>query len=75
MCTPLDWNRKRTTRSENQKLMTVSNIKTVNGRKAYSYGGSFFWNSLDNDTRLIENKTCFKTHICADMKTIRGNES
>ena len=68
---PLDKDRIRTTRSENQNLMNVANIKTVNGRKAFSYRGPHFWNILDNEARKIETKSNFKIHItkliCRDV--------
>ena len=71
MFKPIDDNRARPTRSENQNLMTVANIRTVNGRKAFTYTGPFFWNILDNEARQIESKNSFKTHItkliCRDV--------
>ncbi len=67
----IDRDRMHSTRSENQNLMLVANIKSVNGRKAFSYRGPHFWNTLDNDIRQIENKSSFKTHItkviCRDV--------
>ena len=67
----IDEHRAWPTRSENQNLMTVANIRMVNGRKAFSYRGPYFWNTLDNEVRKIEAKNSYKTHItkliCQDV--------
>ena len=67
----VDSNRNRRTRSTNTNQLEVSNIRTVTGRKAYSFRVPMFWNSIDSDTRQIENKNQFKTHItklvCRDV--------
>ena len=59
----VDENRVRATRSEHTCKMKVPDVKTVTGRKAFSYRGPCFWNGLDDDTRIIENKATFKNHI------------
>ena len=59
MFTPADRDRVRST----QNLMTVIDVRSVNGRKAYSYRDPHFWNTLNNEARLFENKNSFKMHL------------
>ena len=51
--------------------MNVDNVRTLTGRKAYSYRGPSFWNTLDENAKQIENKNTFKKHIieiiCRDV--------
>ena len=61
--TQIDTNRVRSTRSENTKRVKVANVRSVVGRKAFSFRGPDFWNSVESDIRLIENKNGFKKHI------------
>lgn len=71
MFIPIDEDRVRSTRSENRNMMRVPDVRSVTGRKAYSYRGPSFWNTLENESRTITTKTTFKTHItklfCRDV--------
>ena len=64
-------NRPRTTPTPGTKLMDVPNIRSCIGRKAYSYKGPAFWNTLDSQPRCITEKEQFKKHInklvCRDV--------
>ena len=61
----------RVTRSSHTHQVKVDNIRTVTGRKAFGFRGPNFWNKLDTEARLIEEKTTFKNHIskivCTDV--------
>ena len=61
----------RTTRRTGTKHMVVRDIRSCVGRKAYSYEGPNFWNTLDSDTRCMTGKEAFKRHInkiiCRDV--------
>ena len=67
----LDETRTRRTRATDTNTMCVPNVRSMVGRKAFSYRGPRFWNNLSNEFRLIENKNSFKTHIsketCRDV--------
>ena len=52
---PIDSTRARSTRSENTKRMKTKTVRSVVGRKAFSFRGPNFWNTIDTDSRLIEN--------------------
>ena len=64
-------NRTRTTHTTGTNCMTVPNIRSCTGRKAYSYKGPTFWNSLDVEARCITEKEKLKKHInkltCRDV--------
>ena len=66
-----EMNRVRITRTSGTKTMEVPNIRSCVGRKAYSYKGPSFWNTLNAETRCIEEKEKFKQHInkitCLDV--------
>ena len=63
--------RQRRTRATDTNVMEVPDIRTCVGRKAYSYKGPSFWNTLTADARCIEDKEQFKRHInksiCRDV--------
>ncbi len=67
----IDSTRRRTTRMENTNCMKTANIRSVVGRKAFSFRGPDFWNKLELDLRLITSKNGFKQHIskvvCRDV--------
>ena len=51
--------------------VNVENIRTVTGRKAFGFRGPNFWNKLEIEARVIEEKRAFKNHIsklfCRDV--------
>ena len=53
----------RTTRQRNHGNLQVPRCRTVAGGKAFSVRGPSFWNSLDNDLKLIEKFTEFTQEI------------
>ena len=61
----------RTTRQTEAKLMSVPDIHTNTGHKAFSYRGPNSWNRIETSIRLIENKNNFKKEItkttCLDI--------
>ncbi len=63
--------RARQTRATTTNYMTVPDIRTNMGWKAYCFRGPTIWNSLEPEVRIIENKTSFKNHItkiiCRDV--------
>ena len=64
-------NRRRATRNTGTKYTIVPDVRSNQGREAYSYKGPIFWNNLDQEARQIESKTAFKSHIsetvCCDV--------
>ena len=64
-------NKTRATRNTGTKYMIVPKINSCIGWKAYSFQGPTFWNTLDSETRQIEDKSAFKRHIsklaCRDV--------
>ncbi len=67
MFTQQDSERTRRTRSTNTNKMVIPKVKTMAGRKAFSYRGPHFWNNLDEESRQIENKNGFKKHISKEI--------
>ena len=59
----MDDNHARESRSNNTNKMTVENIRTMAGRKAFGFRGPNLWNHLESETRTIESKNVFKGHI------------
>ena len=63
--------RPRQTRATATNYMTVPDVRSMIGWKAYSFGRPTFWNSLEPEARTIENKTSFRNHItkliCQDV--------
>ena len=59
----LDNTRVRRTRTTETNTMCIPRINSVVGRKAFSYRGPHFWNNLTSESRQIESKNSFKTHI------------
>ena len=59
----LDTAHTRETRSSHTHQVQVENIRTVTGHKAFGFRGPNFWNQLESDTRVIEDKVAFKNHI------------
>ena len=63
--------RRRATRNTGTTFMMVPDVRSNQGRQAYSYKGTTFWNSLDSETRQIESKMTIKSHIskavCRDV--------
>ena len=63
--------RVRTTRSTGTNYMVVPNIRSSTGRKAYSYRGPTYWNSLGVESRGLTERGQFKRHInkilCRDV--------
>ena len=66
-----DNERVRETRSSNKYQVKVENIRTVTGRRAFGFRGPNFWNKIDSEARVIEEKGAFKNHIsklfCRDV--------
>ncbi len=50
---PIDETRVRTTRITQTNVMNVENNRSVHVRRAYSFRGPNFWNSIDNNRLLI----------------------
>ncbi len=71
MFKPVDAQCERETRSTRTNRVEISNVRTVTGRKAFSFRGPNFWNKLESDARTISDKPAFKTHIskvvCRDV--------
>ncbi len=59
--------RLRQTCATTSNYMLVPDIRSHTGRKAYSYRGPAYWNTLDVESRMIENKANFKTHITKEV--------
>ncbi len=53
----------RTTRQTLGKIMNVPNIRTNTGRKSIAYRGPNFWNHLETEIRIIDNKNNFKREV------------
>ena len=62
-----DSTRVRHTRTTDTNMMTVPNVKSITGRRAFSFRGPHFWNNLASESRLIENKNGFKKHISKEV--------
>ena len=51
----------RQTQRSNEDNVQVPDIRSNDGRKAYSHRGPVFWNKIDNAIKSIQSKNCFKT--------------
>ncbi len=66
-----DITRTRRTRTTDTNTMLIPQVRSMVGRKSFAYRGPYFWNNLDRESRLLENKNSFKNHIskqiCRDV--------
>ena len=51
----------RITRRSNESNVKVPDLRTMAGRKAYSYRGPVFWNNIEKDIKAKTTKNSFKT--------------
>ena len=57
----------RVTRNTESQAMIVLDIRSVIGRKAFSYRGPVKWNTLDRDLRQISSKNVFKNRLIKEF--------
>ena len=60
-------NRNRSIRLATNMGMTEPRLNTTQGHKAFRYRGSICWNGLEQDFKISENLTIFKSKMLKDL--------